>query len=287
MDDESKVLDLTLSSEDEEGNKSRENSEDFYQSIDRRTRKSKTVLSGRQLKCTKKALDSSSEENNSKYKKDSKKHIKMSAQPASQGADSESDKDQQRTRLTDTDSVLSHSEKEKIRRAVKKGILQNLSSSKAKAEDQGDKYSDTAKLRSREMTSNKDSYESDDFSGGTTPYRAVVYRNIEKMEKLKKLNKINKKNLKRKKTKSSDDPASVPKSSDDPASVSTSSTHVSDYNSENLKSELWEASDGNSYFCYHFIFLHSVCTLKLRLLNIQLAFLFNFYAELSFDYLAK
>lgn len=226
------ILDLTLCSEDEEENKSIESSGNFNQSTNRRTRKSKTLPCKREFEYTKEALDSSREENNSKYKKDSKKLMKLSAPPGSQVADtSENDKTHQRTGYSDTDLVLSRSEKEKIRRAVKKGTLQNLLSSKGKGRDQGDKSSDTAKPRSRDMTSIKDPDESDDFSGGTTPYRAVIYKNQEKMEKLKKLNKINKKNLKRKKTKSSDEPVS--------------STQVSDCDSVHLKSEILETNGGN------------------------------------------
>ena len=109
--------------------------------------------------------------------------------------------------------------------------MQNLSPSKAKERDHGDVSSDTAKLRRREMTSVKDPDESDDFSGGTTPYRVVIHKNLEKMEKLKKLNKINKKNLKRKKTKSSDEPIR--------------STQVADCDSVHLKSEIMETNGGN------------------------------------------
>ena len=231
------LLDLTLSSEDEEENKCRESSEDFKQSIDRRKRKSETLRCKRELRRSKETLDSSHEEIDYKNKKDSKKHMKMSPRPDIQGGEiSEGDQKHHRPRHFDTDLILSQSEKEKIRRALKKGILQNLSSSKAKEGDQGDKSSDTTKPRSREMTSKKDPDESDDFSGGTTPYRAVVYRNLEKMEKLKKLNKINNKNLKRKKTKSSDKPTDVPKCS----------SQVSGCDSvHDLKSEILEPGSGN------------------------------------------
>ena len=230
------LLDLTLSSEDEEEKKCRESSDHFNQSFDRRKKKSETLPSKRELRRTKGALDSSCEEINSKNKKDSKKHMKISPPPDNQEVETgEGDQKHEKPRHFDTNLVLSQCEKEKIRRALKKGILQNLSSPKAKEGDQGDKSSDTAKPRSREMASKKDPDESDDFSGGTTPYRAVVYRNLEKMGKLRKLNKISNKNLKRKKT----------RSSEKPTNVSKCSSQVSGCDSDDLKSEILETGSGN------------------------------------------
>ena len=114
----------------------------------------------------------------------------------------------------DKDQVLAVSEKEKIRRAVKKGILQNLTTSMAKGEDTSDTSSDALKLK---LTLDKDPDETDDFSGGITPYRAVVCKDIEKRENRK--NQINNKNLQRRKIKSYDEGQSKPVSTNDPVAI--------------------------------------------------------------------
>ena len=96
---------------------------------------------------------------------------------------------------------LSQTDKIKIRNALKNGRLQQLVPATAKEDARSENSAGSSMLKLLGSALDKDPNDTDDFSGGATPYRIVINKNLQKRQQLKKESKATKVNLKKKKMK--------------------------------------------------------------------------------------